>query len=160
MSSSRGDDAPVRGRARPARGPAFETQVADARRRIGRFLGRERPRLNGGSREQRIREERKLATAREVRGLVVVQHELHQPLQEREFRLPAVALAKVGGSRVLVRGFEQRPRPFRHHAGLGQQFDDRVDRCGDVVVCRAVSARTPADVSSGVVSASSSAARK
>ena len=44
-------------------------------------------------------EERKFAKAREVRGLVVVQHELHQPLQEREFRLPAVlsavALAKA-----------------------------------------------------------------
>ncbi len=114
----------LRCRGRPARGPASETQVADARGGIGRFLGRERPRLHGGSREQRIREERKLTTAREVRGLVVVQHELNQPPQERESR----------GSRVLVCGFEQRPRPTRHHASLGEQFDDRVDRCGDVVV--------------------------
>jgi hypothetical protein len=68
----------------------------------------------------------------------VVQDELQQPLQERECR----------GSRGLARGLEQRPRPFRHHAGLGQQFDDRVDRCGDVVVagrrdvCRVVVRRT------------------
>src|SRR5207247_811471 len=90
------------------------------------------PRLNGGSREQRIREERKLTTAREVRGLVVVQHELHQPPQERESR----------GSRVLVCGVEQRLRPFRHHASLGQQFDDRVDRRGDVVVAAALPRRS------------------
>ena len=40
VSSARGGDCtPCAARARPARRPAFETQVADARGRIGRFLG-------------------------------------------------------------------------------------------------------------------------
>ena len=39
----------LRARARPARGPGLEAQIADARGRVGRLLGRERPRLNGGS---------------------------------------------------------------------------------------------------------------
>ena len=54
----------------------------------------------------------------------MVQRELHQPPQEGESR----------GSRVLVCGSEQRPRPYRHHSGFSQQFDDRVDRRGNVVV--------------------------
>ena len=58
-------------RARPSRGPVLEPQVADARGRIGRFLWRERSRLDGASGEQRVREERELTTAREVGGLVV-----------------------------------------------------------------------------------------
>ena len=79
-SSSPGDETLRRGRG----WPAFETKIADARGSVGRFPRRERPRLDRGSRQQRIREERKLTTPHVIRGLVVVQHELHPRRQERE----------------------------------------------------------------------------
>ena len=41
----------------------FETQIADPRGSIGRFLRRERPRLDGASREQRVRKKRELTAA-------------------------------------------------------------------------------------------------
>ena len=117
MPGSRGDDAPREVAAGQRAGqhsiPRLQMHAAAVDASWG-VNGRD---CTEESREQRIREERQLTSAREVRGLVVVQHELNQPSQKREWR----------GSGVLVCGFEQRPRPRRHHASLGEQLDDPGD---------------------------------